>query len=137
MQKNPPPEPASYEELFAFVTQIARDSYSDNREHAADITDKARAFVRRGPSSKPNAKVLKALRNAVADDCIRDRPDLATFLLRVATLHPALDAAVTDAAYPGAEGRVALPVADWGIALCFNWYSNEVRKHVVEWAYLS
>lgn len=84
---------------------------------------------------KPTPKELKALRSAVYK-ATAGRPNLSEFLSRLHGLHPDLDAAL-EGIYTGHEGRISEPIADWGRNICFNWYSTEGRKHVVEYAYIS
>ena len=127
--------PVSYEELLAFVKGIADSSYTDARMSYANTVDDARALMRRGPSSKPDAATMRTLRAAVAS-ATSDRPSIGEFLSRVSALHPAL-AAAAEGVYTGREARITAPIADWGVMLCFGWYSNEVRKYVVEWSYIS
>lgn len=137
MVKTPTPaNPVSYEELFVFVQGIARASYTDARMDVANIVDSARALSRRGMSSKPDPLDMKALRRKVAA-ASDGRPSLSEFASRIMDLHPAVVAAFDSAALRGDEGRETVPIADWGVMLCFGWYSNDVRKHVVEWSYLS
>jgi hypothetical protein len=84
---------------------------------------------------KPSPTDLKHLKRAVmlaADG----RPSLSEFLARLSGLHPDLDAAL-EGIYTGREGRLSEPIGDWGRNICFNWYSNDVRKHFVEYAYIS
>jgi hypothetical protein len=85
--------------------------------------------------AKPDRKELHRIKRAVlaASD---HRPTLSEFLGRLNGVHPDLDAAL-EGIYCGHEGRITEPIGDWGHHLCFNWYSTEGRKHVVEWAYIS
>lgn len=136
MVKTPTPaNPVTYEELFSYVRGLAETNYSDARMDAANIVDTARALYRRGMSSKPDPKDMKALRAAVAA-ATDGRPSLSEFLNRVSHLHPALEKAA-DGIYTGDEGRATEPIADWGVMLCFGWHSSDTYKHVVEWAYIS
>lgn len=84
---------------------------------------------------KPPAADLRKLRRAVAN-ASDGRPSLSDFLATVSALHPDLSAAV-EGIYTGREGRVSEMVADWGVSINFNWYSNDVRRHFVEYSYLS
>lgn len=84
---------------------------------------------------KPSPKDLKRIKDAVID-ATEGRPVLSEFLKRIEGLHPDLDAAL-EGIYCGKEGRVSEPIADWGRSINFNWYSNDVRRHFVEWAYIS
>jgi hypothetical protein len=132
------PDPVTYEELREFVKGVAAHSYNDARDNASNLVDRARALAKRDPSSRPHPTALRRLRAAVAKTT-SDRPSLSEFLTAVSALNPALEEAVETAnvPYSGDEGRETLPIADWGLMLCFGWYSTETRKHVVEWAYLS
>ena len=131
-------DPVTYEELREFVKSVASTGYMGARDNAVHIVDSARGLMKRDPSSRPDPVALRRLRAAVAETT-SDRPSLSEFLTAVSALNPALEEAVATASVPytGDEGRETLPIADWGIMLCFGWYSTETRKHVVEWAYLS
>lgn len=128
--------PVTYEELFVFVNGIAKASYSDARMDAANLVDCARALTKRGMSSKPDPADMKKLRRAVCDAC-DGLPYLNEFLDRIRELHPALEEAVGNVTISGDEGRATVDIADWGVMLCFGWYSNDVRKHFVEFSYIS
>ena len=78
---------------------------------------------------------LRKLKTAVAK-ASEGRPSLSDFLDRLRGLHPDLDAAL-DGIYTGRIGEVREPIGDWGRMICFNWYSNDVRKAFVEWSYIS
>ena len=84
---------------------------------------------------KPAPADLKRLKKAVMD-AADGRPSLSEFLSRLDGLHPDLDAALSGI-YCGHEGRISEPIADWGRSINFNWYSNDVRKHFVEYSYIS
>jgi hypothetical protein len=130
-----PKDPVTYEELFVFVQAIAKASYPDARMDAHNIVDVARGMVKRGMSSKPDPKEMKELRAKVAA-ATDGRPNLSEFLNRISHLHPALEAAISGT-YSGDEGRAVEPIADWGVSLVFGWYSNDHRKHFVEFSYIS
>ncbi len=84
---------------------------------------------------KPTAAELRTLKTAVAK-ASDGRPSLSDFLHRLTGLHPDLDAAL-EGIYTGREGRIAEPIGDWGRMICFNYYSNSVRKAFVEYSYIS
>ncbi len=89
-------------------------------------------MARRRNPALPLSADMRRLRAGVTDG----RPDLGTFLARLRGLHPDIDVAI-DGIYCGREGIIREPIGSWGRTLNFNWYSNDVRKNVVEWAYIS